>query len=127
MAEPLCPQLFFDPEEHPEETLKAFEEFTQTFELSYDAQYPDPPKVSIDSAIERWKFANATADNPQPKPTLAEYDQIRNEWRSNDKVSKLVGIFSTNRLLRIRKWHSPTKMQAKYASGKTLQLQMLIM
>jgi hypothetical protein len=37
-------QLFFDPDKHPEDTLKAFQEFIQTFELRYHAQYPDPPK-----------------------------------------------------------------------------------
>ena len=98
MAEPRCQQLFFDPEEHPDDTLKAFEDFTQTFELRYDAQYPDPPKVSIDAAIERWKFANPSSDTSQPKPSLEEYDKIRDEWRSGDKVSKLLGMFSSNRL-----------------------------
>ena len=48
-------QLFFDPDQYPEDTLKAFEEFTQLFELGYDAQFPDPPKVSMDAAIDRWK------------------------------------------------------------------------
>ena len=38
---------------YPEETLKAFEEFIDTFELRYDAQFPDPPKVSMDSALQR--------------------------------------------------------------------------
>ena len=34
--------LFFDPDIHPENTLKAFQEFIQTFELRYNAQYSDP-------------------------------------------------------------------------------------
>ena len=38
-------QLFFDPDKHPEDTLKAFQEFVQTFELRYNAQYPDPPTI----------------------------------------------------------------------------------
>ena len=98
MTEPRCHQLYFNPEQHPEDTLKAFEEFTQTFELRYDAQYPDPPKVSLDAAIERWKYANATTDTTQPKPSLAQYDQIRDNWRACDKVAKLLGMFSSNRL-----------------------------
>ena len=98
MAEPRYQQLFFDPEQHPEDTLKPFEEFTQIFELWYDAQYPDPPKVSIDAAIKRWKFANPTTDTSQPKPNLAQYDQIRDDWRACDKVAKLLGMFSSNRL-----------------------------
>ena len=32
-------QLFFDPDKHPENTLKAFNEFTQAFELRYEAQF----------------------------------------------------------------------------------------
>ena len=40
-------QLFFDPDKHPEDTLKAFDKFTQAFELRHEAQFPDPHKVSI--------------------------------------------------------------------------------
>ncbi len=47
--------LHFDPDLHPDDTLKAFNDFIQSFYLRYEAQYPDPPKVSIDVAIERWK------------------------------------------------------------------------
>ena len=43
--------LFFDPDGHPEGTLKAFTEFTKQFELRYNAQYPDVPRVSLDAAI----------------------------------------------------------------------------
>lgn len=46
--------LFFDPELHTEDTLKAFLEFTQRFILQYNAQFPDPPKVPLELAIERW-------------------------------------------------------------------------
>ena len=76
----------FYPEQHPENSTKALEEFIRTFELRYDAQYPDPPKISLDAAIERWKFANATTEITQPKPTLAQYDQICDDWRACDKV-----------------------------------------
>lgn len=90
--------LYFDPNEHPEYTLKAFEEFIQTFELRYNAQFPDPPKISMDAAIERWKVANIKAENPNLRPNLEQYDQIRDEWWSKDKVSKLLGMFSSDRL-----------------------------
>ena len=46
--------LFFDPELHPEYTLKAFLEFTQRFILQYNTQFPDRPKVPLELAIERW-------------------------------------------------------------------------
>ena len=98
MAEADKHKIFFDPNEHPEHTLKAFEEFVQTFELRYSTQYPDPPMVSMDAAIERWKVANTSADNPHPKSNLEQYDQIRDEWRSKDKVAKLLGMFSSDRL-----------------------------
>ena len=47
--------LFFDPDDHPENTLKAFEEFIQQFELHDDAMYPDPPKVSLEAALNNGK------------------------------------------------------------------------
>ena len=78
--------------------MKASDEFTQIFELRYEAQYSDPHKVSLDAAIERWKFANRTDINPQPEPNLEQCDQIREEWCSRDKVTKLLGMFSSNRL-----------------------------
>ena len=77
--------LHDDPDLHPDDTLKAFNEFIQSFYLRYEAQYPDPPKVFIDAAIERWKLANDTA-----KPTLEQYDALRNEWRSKDRVAKFL-------------------------------------
>ena len=83
----------FDPDLHPDDTLKAFNEFTQSFSLRYEAQYPDPPKVSIDAAIARWKLAHEAAN-----PTLAEYDELRNEWRSKDRVAKFLGMFSSRRM-----------------------------
>ena len=48
--------LFFDPDGHPEGTLKAFIEFTKQFELRYNAQYPNVPSVSLDAATQRWKM-----------------------------------------------------------------------
>ena len=81
------------PDQHPDDTLKDFNEFIQSFYLRYEAQYPDPPKVSIDAAIERWKLANDTA-----KPTLEQYDTLRNKWRSKDRVAKFLGMFSSRRM-----------------------------
>ena len=50
--EEACFRLFFDPDDHLENTLKDFQEFIQPFALHYDALYPDPPKVSLEAAIE---------------------------------------------------------------------------
>jgi len=55
--------------------------------------YPDPPKVSLDSAIQdgrwkmemmehRWKFGN---DNVNP--SMDQYDAIVEEWKSRDMKS----------------------------------------
>ena len=50
--------LHFDPDCHPDDTLKAFNEFIIDFELRYAANYPDPPKVSLEAALSRWKVEN---------------------------------------------------------------------
>ena len=77
-----CSRLHFDPNEHPENTLKAFQEFLQRFQLRYDAFYPDPPKVSLEAAIERWKINQATPENPSPKPNLEQFDEICEDTKS---------------------------------------------
>ena len=92
---PVTQTLCFNPDDHPDATLKSFDDFIQMYELRYDAQYPDPPKVSIDAAIERWKL---TQQNAEARPTIAQYDEIRDEWRSKDRVAKFLGLFSTKRL-----------------------------
>ena len=68
-TEPRSNQLFFDPDQHPEDTLKAFEDFIKIFQLRYEAQYPDPPKVSLEAALQRWKVTHTSDQNPDPKPT----------------------------------------------------------
>ena len=69
------------------------------YELRYSARYTDPPsKVSLDAAIERWKLTTATDAQPDLKPNLAQYDEIRAEWRSKDKVTKFLGMFCSARL-----------------------------
>ena len=98
MVEPRSSNVFFNPDEHPEDTLKAFEEFIKVFVLRYNAQYPDPPKVSIEAAINRWKITNTTEETPNPTPTVAQYDTICNEWKSKDKVAKILGMFSSQKL-----------------------------
>ena len=90
--------MFFDPEAHPEDTLKAFLEFTQRFILQYNPKFPDPPKVSLELTKERWKIHNTTTDTPNPTLDLEQYDQIRDEWRSEDLVAKFIGIYSSKRL-----------------------------
>ena len=85
-------KLYFDPDQHPEETLKAFDEFTEDFLLRYDANHPDPPKVSMDAAIQRWKI-----DNNNAQPTVAQFDTIKESWQTKDKVAKFIGLYSSCR------------------------------
>ena len=54
--------LFFD----PKNTLKAFNEYMELFELRYNAQFLDQQKMLLDSALKRWKIVNATEQNPNP-------------------------------------------------------------
>ena len=91
-------RLFFDPDDHPENTLKAFQEFIQRFELHYDAMYPDPPKVSLEAATEQWKIMEATSENPSPKPNLEQFDNLCEHTKACNKVSKFLGIYSSRRL-----------------------------
>ena len=93
-----CSRLYFDPNKHPENTLKAFQEFLQCFQLRYDALYPDPPKVSLEAAVERWKISNTTTENPSPRPNLEEFDEICEDTKSRDKIAKFLGMYSSSRL-----------------------------
>ena len=89
--------LSFNPDDDPASTLKSFNEFIQLFELCYDSVYPDPPKVSLDAALQQWKIENTSDEVPDPKPTMIQYDTVRNQWQSQDKVAKFLGIFSSPR------------------------------
>jgi hypothetical protein len=85
--------LLFDPDRHVEDTLKAFNEYIEIYSLRYDAKYPDPPKVSMDAALTRWQFTH-----PDEKPSLQQYDIIRDGWRFKDMVTKFLGLFSSPRM-----------------------------
>ena len=96
MAEAKSTQLCFYPDQYPDETLKAFNNFIQTFELRYEAAYPDPPKMSMEAALERWKLTQA---NPaEARPSLEQYDEIKENWQAQDKVKKILGMYSLTRL-----------------------------
>ena len=90
--------LVFDPDTHPKDTLKQFKEFIRLFQLNYDARFPDPPKASMDHAVDRWKVEHTTAQVTDPKPNVQQFDEIRDNWQSKDKVKKVIGMFSTPRL-----------------------------
>ena len=91
-------QNCFYPDVYPENTLKAFNQAVDPFELRYEAQFPDPPKVSIDAAIEQWKYANFTDKQSNLRPSLEQHDKIRKDRRSKNKTAKFVGMFSSKRV-----------------------------
>ena len=90
--------LCFNPDAHPHDTLKSFKEFCVKFELRYDAQFTDPPKSAMDAAIQRWVIQNTTETVTDPKPDVNTYDTLRENWRSRDRVCKILGMFSSSRL-----------------------------
>ena len=98
---------------YPDNTLKKFNEFIQTYQLRYEAQYPDSPRVSMDSAIERWKLTN-----PDTKLDMNHYDNIRSEWVQKDMVTKFLGIFSAPRLFDDWQTVMPSERDHKKATRK---------
>ena len=96
--QPQTNDLFFDPTNHPDDTLKSFTEFIRAFQLRYAAKFPDPPRVSLEAALQRWKIANTTAEVADPRPTLDQYDEVVANWQSKDKVAKFLGQFSASTL-----------------------------
>ena len=90
--------IFFDPDKHPNDTLKSFKIFCLRFELRYDAQFTDPPKTAMDSTIQRWVLQNTTEATPKPVPTVDQYDELKENWKLKDKVAKVLGMFSSQRL-----------------------------
>ena len=50
-------KLHFDPDLYPDNILKEFTDFAETFELHYTAQYSDRPTASMDNAFEKWKIS----------------------------------------------------------------------
>ena len=91
-------QVYFDPEKHPKDTLKAFTLFCKKFDLFYEAKYTDPPKAALDALIQRWTIQNATPATPHPVITLDQYDTIKHDWQSRDKVKKVLGLYGSMRL-----------------------------
>ena len=70
--------------------MKAFQEFLQHFQRPYKAFYPDPPKVSLEAVIERWKISQAKF--------CEQFDKICDNTKSQGKTTKLLGKYSSSRL-----------------------------
>ena len=90
----------------------------ELFALRYNAQFPDPPKVSLDSALERWKIVNATERNPNLRPTLDQYDNINKDWQVKDRLAKFLGMFSSTRLHSDWQVTMPNEKARKIATWK---------
>ena len=119
---PALPTLYFDPDKHPDSTLKAFNEFIETFELRYDALYPEPPKISLETAIQRWKLCQG--DEKAKQMTGDEFDDIKNGIRSTDRVTKLLGMFSSKRLYQDWVSAEPSEKNRKGAQWDTFLTKM---
>ena len=117
LEEPRSPTLYFDPDRHPENTLKVFNEFCGSFVMRYNALYPDPPKTSMDAAIARWKIIHTTADIPDPKPDIGEYDALRDTWRSKDMVTQFLDYSPPNDSRMTGSLHSPLNPYAIVQHG----------
>ena len=104
-------KVFFDPDCHPDNTLKAFNEFVIDFNLRYAATYPDPPKVSLDAALARFKLEKkATEVSPD------QYDVIVDAWKEKDKVAKLLGLYSSRRFYNDWMVAAPVEAERKAAN-----------
>ena len=68
--------------------------------------------MSLDAAIERWKL---TAEAKDTKIDLEQYDAIREEWWSKDKVSKMLGMFLSKRMYQDWKVAEPDDHKRKKA------------
>ena len=89
--------IYFNPDNHPTDTWKAFRSFTNRFELRYGAQFTEPPRSAMDSAIQRWELQNPGDGDRKPIPTVQQFDAMKEEWKSKDKVLKVLGMFSSER------------------------------
>ena len=106
-------RLFFDPDDHPENTLKAFQEFIQRFELRYDGY---PPKISLEAAIERWKILEATLENPSPKANLI----FANTLKHTTKYEIFWESIHQGDYTRTGVWLHQRRKRGKMHSGKIL-------
>ena len=70
--------------------MKAFQEFLQHFQRPYKAFYPDPPQVSLEAVIERWKISQAKF--------CEQFDKICDNTKPQGKITKLFGKYSSSRL-----------------------------
>jgi hypothetical protein len=118
---PALPTIYFDPDKHPDATLKAFNEFIESFELRYDALYPEPPKISLETAIERWKLSQEDEKN---RMTGEQFDEIKEGLRSADRVTKLLGMFSSKRLYQDWVTAEPSEKNRKGAKWGTFLAKM---
>ena len=117
--------VYFDPDKHSSNTWKEFRIFCDRFDLRYGAQYSEPPKTAMDSAIQRWHFQHPpTTNNPKPLPSADEFDEMRETWMSKDKVSKILGLFSSQRLFEDWKIAKPDEKQRKDATWQVFKTAM---
>ena len=116
--------IFFNPDKHPSNTWKAFRTFASRFELRYAAQFTEPPKSAMDSAIQRWELEHppVEAGDRKPTPNVHQFDTMKEQWKSKDKVSKVLGMFSSERVYEdwmIAEPDEPARSNATWIEFKT--------
>ena len=109
--------MYYDPDIYPDDTLKAFNEYIQMYELRYDAQYPDPPKVLLDAAIERWKL---TAGAKDMKIDHEQHNAIRKNGVPKTKSRKCLGCFRRKGCMKIGKSQNQTSTNERRQVGQIL-------
>ena len=115
--EEACLCFFFDPDDHSENTLKAFQEFIFS---NLNCAMMQCTQVWLEAAIEQWKIMKATPENPSPKPNLEQFDNLCKHTKACNKVSKFLAIYSSSRLYTDWCMAAPEKKTRKMHSGEIL-------
>ena len=71
--------------------MKTFNEFIEQYKFRYEAQYPEPPKHTIEACITKWTVTT------KKEPTYTDMEFIKNTSISKGKVKRLLEFFTTAR------------------------------
>ena len=91
-------QCLFDPDQHPEATLKVFNEFCESFTLRYNTLYPDPPKCrwmqpSLDGRLRRLLTMYLIRNQMSTSTTLSVMRGVHEKKWQSFSVCSLLNAF----------------------------------
>ena len=92
-----CSRLHFDPNKHPENMLKAFQELLQCFPLRWHT-LPRPTKGLIWSSHRKVENQSGYTWKSITKPNLEQFDEMCEDTKLRDKIAKFLGMNSWSRL-----------------------------